>query len=173
MRPSNGSVQRARRTAHNPVSGSRLAPLPLTILRAMSDGGAVNVLSAPGARRGVLFACGALLGVGALAAGCSKKPEEPVSKPLGSAAFLSPSSEPPGDLKARKMAGVRLGPELCELGAKRVNTLNGHAETDRRGTHILELCLMRGSAAWYTCVLQAKTGDEANSCTRRLLLPQD
>jgi hypothetical protein len=64
---------------------------------------------------------------------------------------------------------TRIGNELCEQGAKRINVLEGLKETDPKGTFILTLCLRYGNTAWYRCILNAKTREEAGVCNKRFL----
>jgi hypothetical protein len=64
---------------------------------------------------------------------------------------------------------VKVGHEMCEEGAKRINELQGLSPTDKQGIKFIGVCLQRGNAAWYKCLVQATTRLEAGTCNRRFL----
>jgi hypothetical protein len=66
---------------------------------------------------------------------------------------------------------VRIAHEQCEQGAARINELQGrdpHAP-DPKTLNELSICLRIGNVAWFKCVLQASSGDDARDCNRRFL----
>jgi hypothetical protein len=64
---------------------------------------------------------------------------------------------------------IKVGHEMCEEGAKRINELQGLSPTDKQGIKFIGACLQRGNAAWYKCLVQATTRVEAGTCNRRFL----
>lgn len=102
--------------------------------------------------------------------------------PVTDAAILRPTPPAPSDspaLLAALDAGLtpseyrlsrqRLDPELCPKAGEQVNKLAGRSPTDPAAINIVSRCLHFGNAAWYKCLLEAKTQDEGNRCNARLL----
>lgn len=77
--------------------------------------------------------------------------------------------DPPMDETEVREWHVRVGHEICEEGAKRINELEGLDPTNPKGIRIIGACLNHGNVAWYKCVLKASTRLEAGTCNRRFL----
>jgi hypothetical protein len=108
--------------------------------------------------------------------GCgSGKVPEPVPSDSASAASASNDPAPPTSVKAKEAHERRIGlqPDLCNEAAKRFNELNGRDPFDKKAMTVITLCLKHGNLAWYRCVLEAKTVDDAKSCNQRLLGTDD
>lgn len=72
----------------------------------------------------------------------------------------------------RRDIGIHVPHEECEEGVKRINELNGRDPTDPKSVRTVGVCLAYGNVAWYKCVLRATSGNQANACSRRLLVPE-
>jgi hypothetical protein len=101
--------------------------------------------------------------------GRSSAPAEPVSQ--GPA---TEPSQPPIDAGPMTAAEwhdfhVHLAHEQCEEGARRLNRLEGRAESDPQVLARLSVCLRIGNLAWYKCMLRAVTASDAHACSKRFL----
>jgi hypothetical protein len=119
-----------------------------------------------------------------LRSGPRAPPELPESPPPASSPSAHPS-EPPGVTSGVARAPGDAGPpmtpaevrdfhvhlahEQCEDGARRLNSLEGRAETDPQVLTRLSVCLRIGNVAWYKCMLRATTATEAHVCGQRFL----
>jgi hypothetical protein len=110
-----------------------------------------------------------------VALGCGKTPE-PAAGPAASRDAAATPAEPRasaaaptrlGSSSERRLSRAPLHNDLCSEGVKRVNVLHGRTETDRKGVHLLSRCLRDGTAAWYSCVLEATSGDAADECAKK------
>lgn len=133
----------------------------------MGDGPAVV---APSLARFVLSAI-AMCGAAAALGSCSKKHEEPVSRPE---AYVP--SPPPADASVDDAAVLRqwrkpLNSEGCETASKHANLVFGRGETDPKGAILLSRCLQLGNLAWYDCVMAAKAPAEISACSRKYFEP--
>jgi hypothetical protein len=64
---------------------------------------------------------------------------------------------------------VRLAHEQCEDGARRLNRLEGRADSDPQVLTRLSVCLRIGNVAWYKCMLRAATASDGHACSQRFL----
>jgi hypothetical protein len=115
----------------------------------------------------------ALLGAAVVAAFAVMRrpntPAEPVGRPPeGEARGPLPDAGPMTAAEWRDFH-VHLAHEQCEEGARRLNRLEGRAETDPQVLTRLSVCLRIGNQAWYKCMLRAVTASDAHACGQRFL----
>jgi hypothetical protein len=92
-----------------------------------------------------------------------------VVSPGGPAPSAPLYNDPPMSDEEVRDSHIKVGHEMCEEGAKRINELQGLSPTDKQGIRFIGVCLQRGNAAWYKCLVQAQTRLEAGTCNRRFL----
>jgi hypothetical protein len=105
------------------------------------------------------------LPAGAPATASSSRPSEPQSVAPSAAA----EAAPPMTAAEVRDFHVHLAHEQCEDGARRLNRLEGRAESDPQVLTRLSVCLRIGNVAWYKCMLRATTAGEAHVCGQRFL----
>jgi hypothetical protein len=95
------------------------------------------------------------------------------AEPVGSRPDTPGQTPPPdaGPMTAAEWRDfhVHLAHEQCEEGARRLNRLEGRAETDPQVLTRLSVCLRIGNQAWYKCMLRAVTASDAHACGQRFL----
>jgi hypothetical protein len=101
-------------------------------------------------------------------ASSAARPSEP--QPAGTAGAPLPlEAGPPMTSAELRDFHVRLAHEQCEDGARRLNHLEGRADSDPQVLTRLSVCLRIGNVAWYKCMLRATTASEAHVCGQRFL----
>jgi hypothetical protein len=124
----------------------------------------------------VLLATAVVVAVAVLRNPAPKETAPVASSAPSTSASVSPAApsvrtfnDPPlSDLERREI-GLHIGHEECELGAKRINELEGREPTDFHGVHFIGVCLQHGNVAWYKCIVASPTRQDAAACNRRLL----
>jgi hypothetical protein len=115
-----------------------------------------------------LLASGALCSALLAVASCSKKQEEPVSRPEAYESHPLPQDAGArDDARTLRQWKTKLTQESCDAAAKHANLIFGRAETDPKGAILLSRCLSAGNLAWYDCVMAAKEPKEISACSRK------
>ncbi|MBI5536231.1 MAG: hypothetical protein HY898_26145 [Deltaproteobacteria bacterium] len=122
--------------------------------------------------RVVALACITTWAATVLIVACSKKHEEPESRPgahAPSSAWAMDAGKEDG--RVLKQWNTKLPHESCEDAAKHANLVFGRGETDPKGTVLLSRCLQLGNLAWYSCVMEANAPAQISACSNRYLGP--
>ena len=98
---------------------------------------------------------------------CSKKHEEPTSRPEAYQPSPMPSDAGREDAAVLRRWRTHINNEACETAAKHANLVYGRGETDPKGAILLSRCLQLGNLAWYDCVMQATAPAQVSACSKK------